>query len=121
MFEKNLQIGYLLDFYGGILPQRKREIMELYYNDDLSLSEVAEQFGITRQAVRETVKKTEEELFFYEERLGLLARFRDAQTHTDTALSLCRELQSRSDGTDTVDRLMGEINTISTIVAAESK
>ena len=121
MFEKNLQIGYLLDFYGGILPQRKREITELYYNDDLSLSEVAEQFGITRQAVRETVKKVEEELFFYEERLGLLAKFREAQSHTDTALSLCRELSEAKSGDGTVDKLIDEINSISDIVSAESR
>ena len=67
MFEKNLEVGLLLDFYGDILPERRREMIELYYNDGLSLAEVAEQLGVTRQAVRETVKKTETELYFYEE------------------------------------------------------
>ena len=71
MFEKNLEIGYLLDFYGDILPERRRDIMDLYYNDDLSLSEIAEQMGITRQAVRDSIKKTEQELFFYEEKLEI--------------------------------------------------
>ena len=120
MFEKNLQIGYLLDFYGGILPQRKREIMELYYNDDLSLSEVAEQFGITRQAVRETVKKTEEELLFYEERLGLLSRFQEAQKHTESALELCDRLQD-AEHSDDITRLVDEINSISTAVSAQTR
>ena len=120
MFEKNLQIGYLLDFYGGILPQRKREIMELYYNDDLSLSEVAEQFGITRQAVRETVKKTEEELLFYEERLGLLSRFQEAQKHTESALELCDRLQD-AEHLDDITRLVDEINSISTAVSAQTR
>ncbi len=91
MFEKNLQIGYLLDFYGDVLPERKREIMDLYYNDDLSLAEIAEQMGITRQAVRDAVKKTETELFFYEEKLGLLHRFTEAQIHAARALALCDE------------------------------
>ena len=50
MFEKNLEVGLLLDFYGDILPERRREMIELYYNDDLSLAEVAEQLGVTRQA-----------------------------------------------------------------------
>ena len=45
MFEKNLQIGYLLDFYGDILPERKRSVMDMYYNEDLSLAEIAEQIG----------------------------------------------------------------------------
>mgnify|MGYP002510111091 CR=1 FL=1 len=91
MFEKNLHIGYLLDFYGDILPERKREIMDLYYNDDLSLSEIAEQMGITRQAVRDAIKKTETELLFYEEKLGLLQRFTKARDHAARALALCEE------------------------------
>ena len=90
MFEKNLEIGYLLDFYGEILPERRRDIMDLYYNDDLSLSEIAEQMGITRQAVRDSIKKTEQELFFYEERLGLRRRLTEAATRAETALALCR-------------------------------
>lgn len=96
MFEKNLQIGYLLDFYGEVLPQRRREIMEFYYNDDLSLSEIAETFGITRQAVREAVKKTETELYFYEEKLGLLRRFKEAEAHAQRALALCDETSETS-------------------------
>ena len=95
MFEKNLEIGYLLDFYGEILPERKRDVMDLYYNDDLSLSEIAEQMGITRQAVRDSIKKTEQELFFYEEKLGLRRRFTEAERHTEAALALCR---AASDG-----------------------
>ena len=90
MFEKNLEIGYLLDFYGDILPERRRDIMDLYYNDDLSLAEIAEQLGITRQAVRDSIKKTETELFFYEEKLGLRRRFTAAAAHAETALGLCR-------------------------------
>ena len=90
MFEKNLEIGYLLDFYGEILPERRRDIMDLYYNDHLSLSEIAEQMGITRQAVRDSIKKTEQELFFYEERLGLRRRLTEAETRAETALALCR-------------------------------
>lgn len=117
MFEKNLQIGYLLDFYGAILPQRKREIMEYYYNDDLSLSEIAEQFGITRQAVRETVKKTEEDLFFYEEKLGLRHRFDEVQKHTENARLICRNISSGSGRNSSADELMREIDSIYQIVA----
>ncbi len=89
MFEKNLELGLLLDFYGDILPERRRSMMDLYYNDDLSLSEVAEQLGVTRQAVRETVKKTEAELLFYEEKLGLLRRFTRAQECAARLRTLC--------------------------------
>ncbi len=75
LFEKNLNIGYLLDFYGEILTERKRTVLEYYYNDDLSLAEIADEIGISRQGVRDSIKKGEEELLFLEEKLGLAARF----------------------------------------------
>ena len=73
MFEKNLGMGLLLDFYGDLLPEKRRTVMDYYYNDDLSLAEIADEIGISRQGVREQIKKTEEELAFYEEKLGLAA------------------------------------------------
>ena len=88
MFEKNLNIGYLLDFYGELLPERKRSILELYYNEDYSLAEIAEEIGISRQGVRNVIKKAETELFFYEEKLGLATRFGDAQKYAQELLSL---------------------------------
>ena len=102
MFEKNLEIGYLLDFYGDILPERRRDILDLYYNDDLSLSEIAEQMGITRQAVRDSIKKTEQELFFYEEKLGLRRRFTEAEIRVEKAISLCKTAK------DTVPQSLAE-------------
>ena len=80
MFEKNLQIGYLLDFYGDILPERKRSVMDMYYNEDLSLAEIANEIGISRQGARDIIKKSEEELFFYEEKLGLAERLKRVET-----------------------------------------
>ncbi len=81
MFEKNLQIGYLLDFYGDILPERKRSVMEMYYNEDLSLAEIAAEIDISRQGVRDIIKKTEDELYFYENKLGLAKKLRHAEEH----------------------------------------
>jgi predicted DNA-binding protein YlxM (UPF0122 family) len=88
MFEKNLEIGFLLDFYGEVLSERKRTVLDYYYNDDLSLAEVAGELGISRQGVREMIKKAEEELLFYEEKLGLARRFRDAQEAAQSLLSM---------------------------------
>ena len=62
MFEKNLEINYLLDFYGEVLSERKREVLEMYYNEDLSLAEIAGDIGISRQGVRDIIKKSEDEL-----------------------------------------------------------
>ena len=59
MFEKNVQIGYLLDFYGDILSERKRAVMDDYYNNDLSLSEIASELGISRQGVRDVIVRAE--------------------------------------------------------------
>ena len=71
MFEKDLNMGFLLDFYGVLLSDRKRSVMDMYYNEDFSLAEIAEQIEISRQGVRDIIKKSEDELVFYEERLGL--------------------------------------------------
>ncbi len=79
MFEKKLEIGYLLDFYGELLHERRREALELYYNDDMSLSEIGEALGITRQGARELIKKAGDELLFFEEKLGLAAKFRTVE------------------------------------------
>ena len=88
MFEKDLKIGLLLDFYGDVLSERKRTVLDYYYNDDLSLSEISAEIGISRQGVREMIKKAEEELRFYEEKLGLAGRFEEAQKHADRLLSM---------------------------------
>ena len=90
MFEKDLQISFLLDFYGEVLSPRKRTVLELYYNDDFSLAEIAQEIGISRQGVRDLIKKAEEELRFYEEKLGLARRFREAQQSAEELLTLLR-------------------------------
>ena len=59
MFEKNLKLAYLLDFYGDVLDEHTRGVMKAYYDDDLSLSEIAEGVGISRQGVRHVIKKGE--------------------------------------------------------------
>ena len=91
MFEKNLEIGYLLDFYGDVLSERKRTVLDYYYNDDLSLAEIAEEIGISRQGVRELIKKAGEELTFYEEKLGLAKRFQQAQEQAEDLISLMEQ------------------------------
>ena len=93
MFEKNLNIGYLLDFYGELLPERKRSVLDMYYNEDYSLAEIAEEIGISRQGVRNVIKKTEAELFFYEEKLGLAQKLMQVEAYAD---SLCRLAEDHS-------------------------
>ncbi|MDD6645800.1 MAG: sigma factor-like helix-turn-helix DNA-binding protein [Oscillospiraceae bacterium] len=77
--EKNMELSLLLDFYGELLSEKVRRASELYYNDDLSLSEVAEDMGITRQGVRDLIKRAEGNLYGYEQKLGLYKRFLEMQ------------------------------------------
>ena len=74
---KDLQISFLLDFYGEMLTEKQREMIEFYNNEDLSLSEIADNQGITRQGVRDSIKRAEAQLLEMEERLGLAKRFRE--------------------------------------------
>lgn len=76
---KNLEMSYLLDFYGNALTKKQQEMMVQYYNDDLSLSEIGENFGITRQGVRDAIKHGESSLLELEEKVGFAARYRLVQ------------------------------------------
>lgn len=64
----------LYDFYGQLLSKRQQEVMALYHEENLSLSEIADEFGISRQAVHDTLKKAEMALIEYEQKLGLVEK-----------------------------------------------
>lgn len=68
--EKNLKVALLLDHYAPLLTEKQREVIDLYYNEDLSLSEIAEHAQITRQGVRDSIKRGEQTLFELEKTLG---------------------------------------------------
>ena len=72
--EKNVEICILYDLYGKILTDKQSEFIDNYYNNDLSLSEIADNNQITRQAVRDIIKKGEKKLFEYEEKLAFMKR-----------------------------------------------
>ena len=71
---KNLDVIILFDIYGNMLTQKQQDFISYYYNDDLSLAEIAENEGITRQGVRDAIKRAEAQLFSFEEHLGLYER-----------------------------------------------
>ncbi|MBR5251569.1 MAG: YlxM family DNA-binding protein [Oscillospiraceae bacterium] len=73
---KNLEMSYLLDFYGNVLTEKQRDIMQQYYHMDLSLSEIADNFGITRQGVRDAIKRGENILTELEEQVGFAEKYR---------------------------------------------
>ena len=81
---KDMRITLLLDFYGELLTEKQREALELYYNDDLSLGEIGADFGISRQGVRDNIKRAEAILFEMEEKLGLAEKFSRIKTSLDS-------------------------------------
>ena len=90
---KNFEvINILLDFYGDMLTEKQKAFIEYYYNDDLSLSEIAENEGITRQGVRDAIKRAEGQLFEMEERLGLAKRFEEVRAGLDEILVCADEI-----------------------------
>ena len=81
----------LLDYYGSFLTERQAELMRMSADEDMSLSEIAEQVGVSRQAVRDHLSKAAKELELLEERLGLVARDR-------ALLSVCQGLETAANG-----------------------
>ncbi len=73
--EKNIRLGYLYDFYGELLPEHGREILGSIVEDDLSLSELSEMYGITRQGVHDVKKRCAAALEKYESKLHLLEKY----------------------------------------------
>ncbi|MEG0305859.1 MAG: sigma factor-like helix-turn-helix DNA-binding protein [Oscillospiraceae bacterium] len=89
---KNLDISFLLDFYGDVLTDKQREVMQQYYNDDLSLSEIAENFSITRQGVRDSIKRGEGTILELEQKIGFAKRYRAVQEGIAELEHLTREI-----------------------------
>lgn len=106
MFNKDMHISLLLDFYGDVLSDRRRDVTGLYYNDDLSLAEIAEITGISRQGVRDSIKKSETELLLLEEKLGLAARFEQLKAEiSDISASLSVLSSDNEDLRHIIERL----------------
>lgn len=80
---KKLENSFLLDFYGQFLTPKQRDIMELYYYEDLSLAEISEHKNITRQGVHESVKRSEQLLSEFEEKLHLAEKFSELKNYLD--------------------------------------
>ena len=81
---KNLQVAYLLDFYGNLFGDKQREILEMYYQEDMSLSEIASAVGITRQGVYDNIRRGEKEILSLESRLCLMDRFVEISRSLDS-------------------------------------
>ena len=89
---KNLEIAMLLDFYGDMLTDKQQDVIDLYYNQDLSLGEIADEVGISRQGVRDSIKRGEAVLLEMEGRLGFLKNYRASQQVYQKVTALAQEI-----------------------------
>ena len=119
MFEKDMTVGLLLDFYGDVLSEHTRSLLTMYYGEDLSLAEIAESAGISRQGVRHAIKKGEEELRFLEQQLGLAAQF-DALRETAAKLRILAA-RIKEDGDAAVRDLQKEALRCAAIILSETE
>ncbi len=112
---KDMKVALLLDFYGDLLTEKQKDSLEFYYDDDLSLGEIAANLGISRQGVRDNIKRAEAILLEMEEKLGLAAKFSEIK----------QRLQSVRTAVDVIDRKnmriyrSNEINESIKIILAE--
>jgi hypothetical protein len=90
--EKLVRIGILFDFYGKLLSPKQYQVIELYYSNDLTLSEIGEVLQISRQGVFDTLKRAEDKLLKYEEKLGLVDKFYESQEAIRESRNLAREI-----------------------------
>ena len=105
MFEKNMRLAYLLDFYIDTLDEHSASIMRAYYDDDLSLQEIADGESISRQGIRHIIKKNEEKILFLEEKLCLAKRYEDLEN----AVVKLREIEKNLAKSDSPDALSASV------------
>jgi len=109
------EMSLLLDFYGQMLTERQLEIMELHFNDDLSLSEISQQRGISRQGVFDNIKRGKATLFEYELKLGLVDKFTKQRKQALLALKLIESIdkanvsQDISHKLDSIEKVIKDI------------
>lgn len=89
--EKNIKISMLLEIYGNLLTERQSDTVDLYYNQNLSLSEIADEINVTRQAVRKNLVEAEKNLFEYEKKLKFLEKNIQRKEKIDEILNLIND------------------------------
>ena len=113
MSDKTLEMTMLFDFYGDMLTEKQREYFDLYYNEDLSLGEIADNVGITRQGVRDIIVRAENTLLEFEKKTGIVARFEERSQKLSSAVEIARQIQAMASDSDIrkeADRLISLLN-----------
>ena len=114
--EKNVEISLLFSFYGKLLTERQADTVELYYNEDLSLAEVGAELGISRQGVRDNLKRAEAILYDTEERLCLAKRFLGMKSKLSEIDRIIAEIEQSHEAKNLSVTIKRQINNILTII-----
>ena len=112
MKNQTYRMTMLFDFYGEVLTDRQKEFFDLYYNEDLSLSEIAENSGISRQGVRDVIVRAEAAMQEVEDKTGLIRRYAQMQSRIaaiETAVTELRTINYRQYEDPRIDALLGDI------------
>ena len=120
IFVKDLSFSALLDTYGPVLSEKKQQILGYYYNDDYSLSEISELTGISRQGVRDCIKKGEEELRRLEADLGILEAERENRRTVAAVISEIETVKNERGDPQLSEALDGILKKLQPLVAEES-
>ena len=94
MKNQTFRMTMLLDFYGDVLTERQKEFFDLYYNEDLSLSEIAENYGISRQGVRDVIVRAEAVMTELEDKTGLMKRFMQIREKADAITAAAEQIKT---------------------------
>lgn len=117
--DEKLQQAYLYDFYGELLNDRQRKIYEDFNLNDLSLGEIAEEEGISRQGVADMVKRCEKKLDGYEAKLHLVAKFLSVKKSVEQIHRLAAEFKNCRDSDIMNGKIMDEIEAVSNQILEE--
>ena len=112
MKNQTYRMTMLFDFYGELLTERQKEFFDLYYNEDLSLAEIAENSGISRQGVRDVIVRAEAAMQEVEDKTGLIRRYAQMQSRIaaiETAVTELRTINYRQYEDPRIDALLGDI------------
>lgn len=93
MKNQTFRMTMLFDFYGELLTERQKEFYSLYYDEDLSLSEIAENYGISRQGVRDVIVRAEAYMTEIEDKTGLVKRFMKYVPHVEAITEAAEEIR----------------------------
>ena len=106
--DKKIEISMLWQIYGALLTEKQKEYIDYYYNEDLSLAEIAQNDGITRQGVRDIIKKGEKKLFEYEEKLLFMKKTMNQEKQIEHILAQLNKIHEDSSD-EKVNNILEEV------------